>query len=190
MQHRGVCRVCSTTLPPCGSAPRRTSSAAATEHSSWPTSCASTRGPAPPERWARFRPRARTSRPPWSTARRTSLAVTQARAGWTRSSRGDRARPRAQARASVRPTRVDNVYADDTAGKLSATVMRARPLVYVPNSLSNTVDEIDPRTYRVVRSFPVGALPQHVTPSWDLRTLYVLNDVGNSITPIDPRTGA
>src|SRR5204863_1531535 len=51
-------------------------------------------------------------------------------------------------------------------------------------------DEIDPRTYRIVRSFPVGALPQHVTPSWDLKTLYVLNDVGNSITPIDPRTGA
>ena len=32
-------------------------------------------------------------------------------------------------------------------------------------------------------------LPQHVTPSWDLRTLWVTNDKGNSLTPIDPRTG-
>jgi DNA-binding beta-propeller fold protein YncE len=35
----------------------------------------------------------------------------------------------------------------------------------------------------------VGTLPQHVTPSWDLRTLYVTNDIGNSLTPIDPRSG-
>jgi len=59
----------------------------------------------------------------------------------------------------------------------------------VPNSLSNTVDEIDPRTYRIVRHFPVGLLPQHVTPSHDLKTLWVDNDFGNSLTPLDPRTG-
>src|SRR5262249_38403181 len=35
-----------------------------------------------------------------------------------------------------------------------------------------------------------GALPQHVTPSHDLRTLWVDNDIGNTLTPIDPRTGA
>ena len=55
--------------------------------------------------------------------------------------------------------------------------------------MSNTVDEIDPRTDRIVREFPTGGLPQHVTPSWDLKRLYVLNDIGNSLTPIDPRTG-
>jgi DNA-binding beta-propeller fold protein YncE len=97
--------------------------------------------------------------------------------------------------SAQRPNRIarkaiQNVYAHDAAGLLSPVARRARPLVYVPNSLSNTVDEIDPRTYRVVRQFSVGGLPQHVTPSWDLRTLYVLNDIGNSITPIDPRTGA
>jgi DNA-binding beta-propeller fold protein YncE len=59
----------------------------------------------------------------------------------------------------------------------------------VPNSQSNTVDVIDQRTARVVDHFAVGALPQHVTPSWDLRTLWVTNDTGNSLTPIDPRTG-
>jgi DNA-binding beta-propeller fold protein YncE len=62
-------------------------------------------------------------------------------------------------------------------------------LVYVPNSESNTVDEISQRTFKIVRQFPTGALPQHVTPSYDLKTLYVDNDVGNSLTPINPRTG-
>ena len=60
--------------------------------------------------------------------------------------------------------------------------------MYVPNSQSNTVDVISQRTFKVIKRFPVGALPQHVTPSWDLRTLYVTNDEGNSLTPIDPRT--
>jgi DNA-binding beta-propeller fold protein YncE len=83
-----------------------------------------------------------------------------------------------------------NVYAADAANALSPVVRADRPLVYVPNSQSNTVDEIDQRTFKVVRHFAVGALPQHVTPSYDLKTLYVLNDIGNSLTPINPRTGA
>jgi DNA-binding beta-propeller fold protein YncE len=82
-----------------------------------------------------------------------------------------------------------NVYAADTPGRVSAAARAARPLVYVPNSESNTVDEVDPRTYKIVRHFATGALPQHVVPSWDLKTLWVTNDDGNSLTPIDPRTG-
>jgi YVTN family beta-propeller protein len=82
-----------------------------------------------------------------------------------------------------------NVYAHDTANALSPVAAAARPLIYVPNSMSNTVDVIDPATYTVIDQFNVGALPQHVTPAWDLRTLYVDNDHGNSLTPIDPRTG-
>ena len=81
------------------------------------------------------------------------------------------------------------MYAADAAGALSPAAQRARPLIYVPNSQSDSVDEIDPRTYKVVRHFSVGALPQHVTPSYDLKTLYVLNDLGNSLTPINPRNG-
>src|ERR1700750_2116335 len=61
--------------------------------------------------------------------------------------------------------------------------------MYVPNSGSNTVDEIDPGTMKIVAHFAVGGLPQHVVPSYDLRTLYVTNDSGNSLTPINPRTG-
>ena len=83
-----------------------------------------------------------------------------------------------------------NVYAADRAGNLSAAVRDAKPYVYVPNSDSNTVDVIDQHTFKIVRHFAVGGLPQHVVPSWDLKTLYVTNDTGNSLTPIDPRTGA
>jgi DNA-binding beta-propeller fold protein YncE len=83
----------------------------------------------------------------------------------------------------------NNVYAADVRGRLSPVVRADRPLIYVPNSASATITEIDPHTYQVVREFPVGAVPQHVVPSYDLRTLWVNNDVGNSLTPIDPRTG-
>jgi DNA-binding beta-propeller fold protein YncE len=82
-----------------------------------------------------------------------------------------------------------DVYAADRAGFLSPAVRADRPLIYVPNSESATVTELDPHTYHVVRQFAVGALPQHVVPAYDLRTLWVTNDDGNSLTPIDPRTG-
>jgi YVTN family beta-propeller protein len=61
--------------------------------------------------------------------------------------------------------------------------------VYVPNSASNTVDVIDQRTFKIVAHYRVGLLPQHVTPSYDLKTLWVDNDVGNSLTPVSPITG-
>ena len=35
----------------------------------------------------------------------------------------------------------------------------------------------------------MGRQPQHVTPSYDLKTLWVLNDLGDSLTKIDPATG-
>ncbi len=82
-----------------------------------------------------------------------------------------------------------NVYANDRAGDLAPAVRADPARVYVPNSESNTVDVISQRTLKVVARFPTGALPQHVTPSWDLRTLYVDNDLGNSLLTIDPRTG-
>jgi YVTN family beta-propeller protein len=82
-----------------------------------------------------------------------------------------------------------DLYAHDHAGMLSPTAARAPTRVYVPNSAGDSVDVIDPATYKVVDRFPVGALPQHVTPAHDLKTLYVNNDVGNTLTPIDPVTG-
>jgi DNA-binding beta-propeller fold protein YncE len=84
--------------------------------------------------------------------------------------------------------RAGNVYAFDAAG-FAPAARAALPRVYVPNSRSNTVDVIDLRSFEIVDHFRVGALPQHVVPAWNLKTLYVTNDAGNSLTTIDPRTG-
>jgi YVTN family beta-propeller protein len=81
-----------------------------------------------------------------------------------------------------------DVYAADRPGMLSPVVRGFPDRVYVPNSESNTVSVIDPHQFKVIDQFPVGALPQHVTPSYDLKTLWVTNDQGNSLTPIDPQT--
>jgi YVTN family beta-propeller protein len=81
------------------------------------------------------------------------------------------------------------IYTHAGAGMLSDVAHRAKPLVYVPNSLSNTVDVIDPASYRIVAHFRVGREPQHVVPSWDLKTLWVNDDRSNDLVPIDPVTG-
>lgn len=82
-----------------------------------------------------------------------------------------------------------NVYAHTGAGMMSPAVQGVPTRVYVPNTLSNTVDVIDPTTLQVVDSYPVGMTPQHVVPSYDLKTLYVNDNRGNTLTPIDPMTG-
>jgi YVTN family beta-propeller protein len=82
-----------------------------------------------------------------------------------------------------------DIYAADRPGLLSPTVRDFPARVYVPNTESNTVDVIDPATYKVIDHFKVGRLPQHVTPSYDLKTLWVLNDMSNTLTRIDPKTG-
>jgi DNA-binding beta-propeller fold protein YncE len=86
------------------------------------------------------------------------------------------------------PGRRLNVYAAAGANDFSSVVARDPQLVYVPNSLSNTVDVINQKTFKIVEQFQTGALPQHVTPAWNLKTLYVDNDAGNSLTPINPQT--
>lgn len=82
-----------------------------------------------------------------------------------------------------------DLYAADRPNRLSPVVKDFPSRVYVPNTNSDTVTVIDPRTYRIIETIPVGRQPQHVVPSWDLKTLWVNNDLGNSLTPIDPRTG-
>lgn len=83
----------------------------------------------------------------------------------------------------------NNIYAAAGVNALSAEAARAVPLVYVPNSRSASVSVIDPKTYRVVRQFPTGDVPQHVVPAYGLDRLWVLNNGASTITPIDPRTG-
>jgi YVTN family beta-propeller protein len=100
---------------------------------------------------------------------------------------GDGQAPQAQAQHTDPAS--TNIYAATGKDALAPMALRARPLVYVPNSRSASVTVIDPLTYRVVRTFSTGALPQHVVPSYDLGTLWVANNDGNSLTPIDPATG-
>jgi YVTN family beta-propeller protein len=81
-----------------------------------------------------------------------------------------------------------DVYRDTRAGMLAPSVRDIPSRVYVPNGHSDTVTVIDPATMQIIDTFPVGRLPQHVVPSYDMQTLYVNNNEGNTLTPIDPRT--
>ena len=86
-----------------------------------------------------------------------------------------------------------NLYSETTADKLSPAVAGDLPRVYVPNRQSNDVYVIDPATFQVVDRFKAGINPQHVVPSWDLKTLWVANNAegrtDGSLTPINPKTG-
>ena len=86
-----------------------------------------------------------------------------------------------------------NLYSETVANRLSPAVAGALARVYVPNRGANTVSVIDPATLKVLTTFPVGVNPQHVVPSWDLKTLWVANNAegrtDGSLTPIDPLTG-
>lgn len=86
-----------------------------------------------------------------------------------------------------------NLYSDTGANQFNPVVKGDLERVYVPNLRGNDVTVIDPNTLKVVGSFKVGKSPQHVVPSWDLRTLWVANNAerssNGSLTPIDPRTG-
>src|SRR6187401_2878127 len=101
----------------------------------------------------------------------------------------------ASAAAAQMPPVVDpnNLYSEIRSDKLSPAVAGALPRVYVPNRQGNDVSVIDPATMKVVDRFPVGVNPQHVVPSWDLKTLWVTNNAegrtDGSLTPIDPTTG-
>ena len=86
-----------------------------------------------------------------------------------------------------------NLYSAAGAGQLSPAVGGALSRIYVPNLRSNDVYVIDPQKLAVVDRFKVGAIPQHVVPSWDLQTLWVANNGTRrrygSLTPVDPKTG-
>ncbi len=87
----------------------------------------------------------------------------------------------------------NNLYSEIASNKMSPAVAGQPTRVYVPNRSSNDVSVIDPATMQVVDRFAVGINPQHVVPSWDLKTLWVTNNAegrtDGSLTPIDPVTG-
>jgi YVTN family beta-propeller protein len=87
----------------------------------------------------------------------------------------------------------NNLYSEAGAGKFSPTAADALSRVYVPNLQTNDVYVIDPATLKVIDKFRVGINPQHIVPSWDLKTLWVTNNAegrtDGTLTPIDPKTG-
>ncbi len=87
----------------------------------------------------------------------------------------------------------DNLYSEAGANMFSDAVKGDLARVYVPNLQSNSVSVIDPSTMKVVDTIPVGINPQHVVPSWDMRTLWVTNNAegrtDGTLTPIDAKTG-
>jgi YVTN family beta-propeller protein len=86
-----------------------------------------------------------------------------------------------------------NLYTEQGAGKVQAVIAGDLPRVYVPNLRSGDVYVIDPAQMKVVDRFKTGIGPQHIVPSWDLKTLWVTNNAERtdkgSLTPIDPKTG-
>ena len=86
-----------------------------------------------------------------------------------------------------------NLYSETSAIRVSTLISGDLKRIYVPNLRSNDVSVIDPDTLKVIDRFKVGISPQHIVPSWDLRTLWVTNNAegrtDGSLTPIDPRTG-
>jgi DNA-binding beta-propeller fold protein YncE len=97
----------------------------------------------------------------------------------------------------------NNIYSATGTGMFSSVVKNYPVRVYVPNSKSDTVDIIDPATYKIVGHFAlppkhraggrkgevIRLEPQHVVPSWDLKKLWVAQDLGDQLTAIDPATG-
>ena len=83
----------------------------------------------------------------------------------------------------------NNIYAADKPNNFTATVKGFPALVYVPNTQSNTVQVYDQKTYKLLRTVKVAREPQHVVPSYDLKTLYANSDLGNSLMPFDAKTG-
>src|SRR5262249_39264837 len=82
-----------------------------------------------------------------------------------------------------------NIYRAILPGRFSPAVRGVPARVYVPNSESGTVTEINPATFQIIRTFPTGAYDQHITPGWNLRWLYVNNTTSNTLTVLNPRTG-
>jgi DNA-binding beta-propeller fold protein YncE len=86
-----------------------------------------------------------------------------------------------------------NLYSEAEANKLSPQVANDLPLIYVPSLRAGRVYVVQSDRREILTSFPVGAEPHHIVPSWDLRTLWVTSTgrrgAQGSLTPIDPKTG-
>jgi YVTN family beta-propeller protein len=82
-----------------------------------------------------------------------------------------------------------SVYAHAGIGAFAALTRHVPYRLYVPESSGRGVDVVDPLTLKVLGHYVTGLDPQHVVPSYDLKTLWSTNDLANTVTPFDPRTG-
>ena len=74
-------------------------------------------------------------------------------------------------------------------GEVRPGLAELAPRVYVPHELGGDVAIIDPRSRTIVDRFAVGRTPHHVTPAYDLSSLYV-NVMGSSrMVQLDPLAG-
>ncbi len=72
----------------------------------------------------------------------------------------------------------NDIYSADRPNAFSDVVKNFPKIAYVPNHTSNTLTEIDIKTMKVIATYPMKKGPQHVVPSWDLKTLWVNNNGG------------
>lgn len=84
----------------------------------------------------------------------------------------------------------DDVYGAAHAGMVQPRLAHEPAYLYVPNSYGSPITTvIDQHTLKVVRVIDTGELSQHVTPSYDLKTLYVEASVAGRLVALDPHTG-
>ena len=83
----------------------------------------------------------------------------------------------------------NDIYAADRPNQLSEVVKNYPKIAYVPNFSGNSLTEIDIATRKVIATYKMKRGPQHVVPSWDLKTLWVNNNAGSYLTPINPANG-
>ena len=97
--------------------------------------------------------------------------------------------PMAPLRGMPRVLDPANIYSAAGVNMLSPAVKGDPYRIYVPDSGGSSVDVIDPTTMQIVGHYQVGTNPQHIVPSYDMKTLYATNDIGNSLTAFNPKTG-
>ncbi|HKV89516.1 MAG TPA: beta-propeller fold lactonase family protein [Candidatus Dormibacteraeota bacterium] len=97
--------------------------------------------------------------------------------------------PPADVQSTELPAPAFNVYANTMSGTVPCPLCQVPERVYVPNSSANTVDVIDPNTYKVIAHYAVGQIPHHIAPAWDMSALYVDNEGSSYLTVLDIHTG-
>lgn len=111
-------------------------------------------------------------------------------AATTTSSATESPAPSPTAEPTATPEPIGGVYSGSAGGVVDPSIADLPHRVYVPNETSNDIAVIDPETFEVVGRFAVGSAPEHVSPDWDLGTLYVNNMNDATLTVIDPLTQA